>query len=129
MLVVGFDLDMTLIDSRPAIHTSLVAMSAELGVAVDADLVISRLGPPLEVELAEWFTAADVPAAVESFRRSYFEACITGTTAMPGAYGSIEAVKAAGGKVLAVTAKSERGTVLCLGALKMTFDAVVADVH
>ncbi len=128
-LVVGFDLDMTLIDSRPAIHASLVAMSAELGVPVDADLAITRLGPPLETDLLQWFPADQVPAAADCFRRYYFEECLTGTLPLPGAYDSIEAVKAEGGKVIAVTAKSERGTILCLGALGMTFDAVVADVH
>jgi phosphoglycolate phosphatase len=129
MLVVGFDLDMTLIDSRPAIHASLVAMSAELGVPVDADLAITRLGPPLETDLLQWFPADEVPAAADCFRRYYFKECLTGTHPLPGAYDSIAAVKAAGGKVLAVTAKSERGTTLCLDALAMSFDAIVADVH
>ncbi|HVJ97356.1 MAG TPA: HAD family hydrolase [Acidimicrobiia bacterium] len=128
-LVVGFDLDMTLIDSRPAIHASLVAMSAELGVPVDADLAITRLGPPLETDLLQWFPADEVPAAADCFRRYYFEECLTGTLPLPGAYDSINAVKAVGGKVIAVTAKSERGTALCLGALDMSFDAVIADVH
>ena len=129
MLVVGFDLDMTLIDSRPAIHASLVAMSAELGVPVDADLAITRLGPPLETDLLQWFPADDVPAAADCFRRYYFKECLNGTLPLPGAYDSIAAVKSAGGVVIAVTAKSERGTILCLDALGMSFDAVVADVH
>jgi phosphoglycolate phosphatase len=128
-LVVGFDLDMTLIDSRPAIHASLVAMSAELGVPVDADLAITRLGPPLETDLLQWFPAEAVPAAADCFRRYYFEECLTGTLPLPGAYDSINAVKAAGGDVIAVTAKSERGAILCLDALDMRFAAIVADVH
>lgn len=39
---VGFDLDMTLIDSRPGIKAAFLALSAETGFAIDADLAISR---------------------------------------------------------------------------------------
>ena len=35
-LVVGFDLDMTLVDSRPGIAVTLDALSAETGHAIDA---------------------------------------------------------------------------------------------
>ncbi|MCZ9344745.1 HAD family hydrolase, partial [Streptomyces sp. TRM76130] len=45
---VGFDLDMTLIDSRPGIHACYVELSARTGTHVDADLAVTRLGPPLE---------------------------------------------------------------------------------
>jgi phosphoglycolate phosphatase-like HAD superfamily hydrolase len=49
---VGFDLDMTLIDSRPGIREAYLALTAETGVFVDADLAVSRLGPPLRTELS-----------------------------------------------------------------------------
>ncbi|MGQ0804448.1 MAG: hypothetical protein ACT4PI_11380 [Actinomycetota bacterium] len=52
-LVVGFDLDMTLIDSRPGILATLAALSEETGVRIDGELVVSRLGPTLESEMAE----------------------------------------------------------------------------
>ncbi|NUV50253.1 HAD family hydrolase, partial [Streptomyces sp. CAI-78] len=45
--VVGFDLDMTLIDSRPGIGAAYRVLAAETGVPIDVDLVVSRLGPPL----------------------------------------------------------------------------------
>ena len=60
--VVGFDLDMTLLDSRQGVGEVYEVLAAETGVLIDADLASSRLGPPLETELAEWFPAADVPA-------------------------------------------------------------------
>ena len=44
---VGFDLDMTLIDSRPGIAAAFAELSARTGVAIDTDQVVSRLGPPL----------------------------------------------------------------------------------
>lgn len=44
-LTVGFDLDMTLIDSRPGIKAAYEALVAETGTPIDTDLVVSRLGP------------------------------------------------------------------------------------
>ena len=44
-LVVGFDLDMTLIDTRPGIAAVWDALSAETGVHVDSADAVSRLGP------------------------------------------------------------------------------------
>ena len=58
---VGFDLDMTLIDSRPGIAATYQALSARTGVHVDADLAVTRLGPPLRSVQGVWFP----PAAVE----------------------------------------------------------------
>ena len=65
-LVVGFDLDMTLIDSRPGIAAVWDALSAETGVAIDSAAAVSRLGPPLDEELALWFPADQV-AVVTAF--------------------------------------------------------------
>ncbi|BFO22549.1 hypothetical protein SHKM778_89370 [Streptomyces sp. KM77-8] len=42
---VGFDLDMTLIDSRPGIRACYLALAARTGAYIDADLAVSRLGP------------------------------------------------------------------------------------
>ncbi|MGC5412543.1 HAD family hydrolase, partial [Streptomyces sp. DT225] len=70
-LTVGFDLDMTLIDSRPGIKAVYDALVAETGTPIDTELVVSRLGPPLEDELAHWFPAADVPAVANRYRAMY----------------------------------------------------------
>lgn len=43
-LVVGFDLDMTLIDSRPGIGAVWDLLAAETGVPIDTDLVVSLPG-------------------------------------------------------------------------------------
>ena len=40
-LVVGFDLNMTLIDGRPGIGAAWTALAAETGVRIDVDLVSS----------------------------------------------------------------------------------------
>lgn len=68
---VGFDLDMTLVDTRPGIHASLVATSEETGVAIDADGVIARLGPPIQTELAKVFAENEVDTAFADFSEAH----------------------------------------------------------
>ncbi|MGW6685707.1 HAD family hydrolase [Streptomyces sp. NPDC054961] len=125
LLTVGFDLDMTLIDSRPGIKAAFLALSAETGTFVDADAVVTRLGPPLEQELAYWFPEAEVPAAADRYREIYPAHAIAPSPAMPGAREAIEAVQALGGRVIVVTAKHEPNARLHLDHLGMKPDALV----
>ncbi|MFF8832376.1 HAD family hydrolase [Streptomyces sp. NPDC015131] len=125
LLTVGFDLDMTLIDSRPGIHAAYRALTAETGVPIDADLAVTRLGPPLEQELAHWFPADRIAAAADRYREIYPAHAIAPTLAMPGARDAIQAVRAAGGRAVVVTAKHEPNAKLHLAHLGIEPDAVV----
>ncbi|MFH8800395.1 HAD family hydrolase [Streptomyces sp. NPDC017936] len=127
-LTVGFDLDMTLIDSRPGIRACWVELSARTGTYVDADLVVSRLGPPLEEEMAYWFAAEEIPATADLYRELYPEYAITGTLAMPGAREAIAAVQAAGGRAVVVTAKWGPNAELHMKHLGMAPDAVIGNL-
>src|SRR5204863_162095 len=128
--VVGFDLDMTLLDSRPGIVRSLKALSADTGVPIDVDVVIGRLGAKLEVELAEWFPAEQVADAATRYREHYYEYCVDGgTLLLPGARESIDAVRALDGTVLIVTAKSEPLSYRCLTEVGVEPDVVAGHVH
>ncbi|RST14011.1 HAD family hydrolase [Streptomyces sp. WAC05374] len=124
-VTVGFDLDMTLIDSRPGIHATYRALSAETGVRIDADLAVTRLGPPLEQELAHWFPADRIAEAADRYRAIYPAYAIEPTLAMPGAKGAIQAVRAAGGRAVVVTAKHEPNAKLHLDHLGIEPDAVI----
>ncbi|MFG3095495.1 HAD family hydrolase [Streptomyces sp. NPDC048202] len=125
---VGFDLDMTLIDSRPGIRACYVALSERTGVYVDADLVVTRLGPPLADELVNWFPPADVPAVADLYRAMYPEYAIAPTLALTGAREAITAVRAAGGRTMVVTAKYEPNAKLHLAHLGIEPDVVVGDL-
>ncbi|MFJ6463945.1 HAD family hydrolase [Streptomyces sp. NPDC091387] len=124
-LTVGFDLDMTLIDSRPGIRAAYVVLAAETGVAIDVDLVVSRLGPPLEDELANWFPAAEVPAVAGRYREIYPTHAIVPSLAMPGARESVEAIRGLGGRTMVVTAKYEPSAKLHLDHLGIQPDVLV----
>ncbi|MGW7198293.1 HAD family hydrolase [Streptomyces chryseus] len=124
-LTVGFDLDMTLIDSRPGIKAAYEALSAETGAYIDADLAVTRLGPPLERELAFWFPEDRIEEMGDRYRAIYPTYAITPTPAMPGAREAVAAVRAAGGRAIVVTAKHEPNAKLHLAHLGIEPDAVI----
>src|SRR3954447_12486902 len=102
-LVVGFDLDMTLVDTRPGIAAVLDALAAETGVEIDSAAAVGRLGPPLDDELARWFAPDQMSAAADRFRALYPGLAVQPTPALPGAHAAIDAVHRAGGRVVVVT--------------------------
>ncbi|MEU5403843.1 HAD hydrolase-like protein [Streptomyces sp. NPDC005963] len=124
-LTIGFDLDMTLIDSRPGIHAAFTALSAETGVWIDADLAVSRLGPPLDQELAHWFPEQHIQAMGDRYREIYPDYAIAPTTALPGAREAVAAVQEIGGRAIVVTAKHEPNARLHLAHLGIAADAVI----
>ncbi|MFC8299788.1 HAD family hydrolase [Micromonospora orduensis] len=127
-LTVGFDLDMTLVDSRPGIAATFRALTARTGVPVDADLAVSRLGPPLRTEIAHWFPPEQVESAVHAYRELYPAYAITPTVPMPGAREAIDAIRARGGRVLVVTAKMGRLARLHLEHLGFPVDELAGDL-
>lgn len=124
-LTVGFDLDMTLIDSRPGIRAAYRALSAETGVWIDADLAVTRLGPPLEQELAHWFPDDRIPEMGDRYRELYPAYAISPTPAMPGAREAVAAVQAMGGRAIVVTAKHEPNAAMHLAHLGIEPDEVI----
>ncbi|WP_315987360.1 HAD family hydrolase [Actinomadura sp. HBU206391] len=125
---VGFDLDMTLADTRAGIGAVLDALSAESGVFIDSKLSVTRLGPPLAIELAHWFTADQVPVMVARFRELYAGIAVPVTTPMAGAVTALAAVRDTGGRVIVVTAKNQRDAERTIRFLDLPVDRVVGSL-
>jgi len=128
-LVVGFDLDMTLIDSRPGIKAVWDLLVAESGVEIDTELVVSRLGPPLTWELANWFAPDQVDAMLARYRELYPTHAVTGTLPLPGVADALAAVRRQRGRSLVVSAKYEPSVALHIEHLGFDVDEVVGDLH
>jgi phosphoglycolate phosphatase-like HAD superfamily hydrolase len=126
---VGFDLDMTLIDSRRAILQSFAGVAADTGVAIDPAGVTSRLGIKLEAELAYWFPPGEVAEAVRIYRSHYLRLAGPLTTRLPGAAEAIAAVRAAGARAVVITAKYELTARLSLEGVGLSADELFADAH
>ncbi|GAA2083485.1 HAD family hydrolase [Aeromicrobium tamlense] len=123
---IGFDLDMTLIDSRPGIRAVYEELSRQTGVPIDAELAVSRLGPPLTWELEHWFPAEAVPEMFARYRAMYPEIAIPRVLAMPGADEALAAARELG-RAIVITAKAGPNAVLHLEHLGLPHDAVVGD--
>lgn len=126
--VVGFDLDMTLIDSRPGIAATYRALTARTGVHVDAAVAVSRLGPPLRHEISQWFPPEQVDAAVEQFRALYPRYAVAPSLPLPGATAALDLVHDRGGRVVVVTSKLGRLAQLHLDHLGLSVDTLAGDL-
>ncbi len=127
-LVVGFDLDMTLVDSRPGIAATLQALSEQTGVAMDVGAICAQLGPPLDQMLAPYADADDIGALVDRFRELYPERAVAATVLLPGAREALAAVRRHGGGSLVVTGKFTRNARLHLEALALDVDHLAGEV-
>lgn len=127
-LSIGFDLDMTLIDSAAAFKAVLDELSAQTGVFIDGSAAAARLGPPIEDELANWFPPAEVAAAVRRYREIYPHHGIAHLNALSGAHQAVDAVRARGGQVVVITGKISAIAEQCLRQVGLDVDVVVGSV-
>ncbi|WP_432491100.1 HAD family hydrolase [Kineococcus gypseus] len=106
--VVGFDLDMTLVDSSEGIAATLRATLAEVGVHVTAEDVWPYAGMPLELIVAG-LAPGSSPGRVEElaarYRELYPSLGVPGVRAYPGAAAALAAPGALGGRSVVVSAK------------------------
>ncbi len=126
---VGFDLDMTLIDSRSAILASFGGLARDTATAIDLDAVDSRLGLKLEDELAFWYPPDQRAAAAATYRRHYLRLAEQMTTVLPGAHEALAAVRAAGQRAVIITAKHMVSVEPSLKAAGLEADEVFSFVH
>ena len=126
---VGFDLDMTLIDSRPAILASFAALARDTDTVIDLTAVDSRLGIKLEDELTFWYPPDQRAAAAAAYRRHYVRLAAQMTTALPGAHEALAAVRAAGERAVIITAKHPISVAPSLRAAGIEADEVFTFVH
>ncbi len=104
-LAVGFDLDMTLIDTVPGFAATLRALGEELGVEFPVEDLTSHLGPPLEQMLEPHLPAEQVVPAGDRFRALYPDHAVVGVPVLKGAHEALAAVRAHRGRVVIVTGK------------------------
>ena len=130
-LVVGFDLDMTLIDTRPGFAACLEALCEETGLQLDVAAMVERLGPPLDLLLAPYVPEADraeLDRLVDRFRELYPGTAVPPTEALPGAHEALAAVRRHRGSSLVITGKYEPNARLHTDALGFDVDRIVGQV-
>lgn len=117
---VAFDLDMTLVDSRPASRRALEQLASENDLDIDIEALMDVYGLPLD----RWLPA-DVN--VGTFRRLQLQR-VADVVAMPGAAAALAAVCASGRRVLVVTGAARAVAAAMLAAVGLEADRVRGDV-
>lgn len=127
-LIVGFDLDMTLVDSRQGIVECMQQVLSQRGQQVDEALLWPLIGAPLEANLAQFLPADQVPTAADDYRAVYLRHAVQLTTALPGASELLDRIHRDGGRVLVVSAKSPAAVRAVLAHVGLQPDVVVGGV-
>lgn len=127
-LTVGFDLDMTLVDSRAGIMATLEHTLAAYGLGPGEAELWPHIGHPLEVTLGRYLPPEHLEAAVAAYRLEYLRSAVAVTTTLPGALESVAAVREEGGRVVVVSAKTSAAVHAVLAQVGLQPDDVVGDL-
>ena len=127
-LAVGFDLDMTLIDTVPGFAATLQALGAELGVEFPVADLTAKLGPPLDLMLTPHLAAEAIGPAVDRFRAIYPTHAIEPVSVLPGSHEAVAAVRRHHGRVVVVTGKFGPNAELHLEHLGIDVDVLAGKV-
>jgi len=95
---------------------------------VTAPFVVSRLGPPLADEIANWYPAERVPEMVARYRAHYVEHAVEPSPPLPGALDALLAVRDLGGRTVVVTSKIASSAQRHVDHLALAVDAVYGDL-
>ncbi|MCS3782423.1 HAD family hydrolase [Tsukamurella ocularis] len=107
MFTIGFDLDLTLIDSRQRILTAAQRAFADLGHAVDDALLLPHMGVPIDDVAREVVPGVDADRFLQRYRQHYDTDSTTPVPVLPGAEELLAAIRAAGGASVVVSAKQQ----------------------
>ena len=122
--MVGFDLDMTLIDTVVGFAATLEVLGGELGVAFPIEEMTTKLGPPLELLLEPHLPAEDIAPAADRFREIYPDLAVAPVPAFPGAVEALAAVRRQHGRIVLVTGKHTPNAQLHVDHLGLDVDVV-----
>lgn len=124
-LTVGFDLDMTLVDSREGIIATMQYAIGQQGVVAEREKLWELLGHPLDTTLGHWLAVHQLEEAMATYRREYLESAVPVTTPLPGAHEAFDAVRELGGRVVVVSAKTAPAVRAVLEHVGLAPDEVV----
>ena len=126
-LVVGFDLDMTLVDSADGIVAAITHVVESHGRPADESAIRATLGLPLDLVFPQFLEGIPYPVLLAEYRAFYGDHGIPTCTALPGADAALRVVRDAGGRILVVTAKHANQARLVLDVAGLEADDVAGE--
>jgi phosphoglycolate phosphatase len=122
---IGFDLDLTLIDTRKATTFALESVNTALGTAIDVAAFVRRLGPPIRTELSRWVAEELLDEAADHFRSAFVGPGLEFLEPLPGAASALAEVAARDGKSIVITSRRQHIAEAALLACRLSADVVV----
>ncbi|MGB3097494.1 MAG: HAD hydrolase-like protein [Candidatus Deferrimicrobiaceae bacterium] len=113
-VTIGFDLDMTLLDTTAGITDTLRVLGAEEGVLIDTDDAVRSIGTPWHELIRRWFPGGRAEHATHRFRELYMEHGLENQMPLPGAADALDLVRRDGARPIVVTARYELTARACL---------------
>jgi len=106
---IGFDLDLTLVDSTKAICTtaSTVISSFLPDLQISIEEIEATVGLPMEESLGRWVGLEKSTEAYELYKQMYASTGLAMTTEIPGAVSTIKNLLSLGFQVCVITAKDQ----------------------
>lgn len=123
-LVIGFDLDMTLVDSAEGISEAIVKVCADHGVEISLADALETIGLPLDQVFPVWLPDLPYEQLLDEYRDHYGKFGIPKTVLLPGALESLNAVRELNGKVVVVSAKKADFVQRVLDVVGLEADAI-----
>lgn len=127
MLTIGFDLDMTLIDTSSAIVYSVDKALNEIGYNSPSNLIESSIGLPMLETLESLLKNPEKARNVyERYQEIYFSDGFRLGTLLPGVEKTLKLLNQDGHKIVIVTAKRERLALRQLSFCNIPYDILKA---
>jgi phosphoglycolate phosphatase len=123
-LVIGFDLDMTLVDSAEGISEALVKVCADHGVEISLADALETIGLPLDQVFPMWLPDLAYEQLLDEYRDHYGKFGIPKTVLLPGARESLNSIRELNGKIVVVSAKKADFVQRVLDVVGLEADAI-----
>jgi pyridinium-3,5-biscarboxylic acid mononucleotide sulfurtransferase len=127
--VVGFDLDLTLVDSADGIVATFAEAARRIGAQVDPEEMRPIIGVPLETACGMLLQPELVAAAVRSYRELYPSLGVPRTKLLPGVAEAVAAVRAYRGRAVVVSAKIQPAVDAVLEHVGLDVDEAVGGLY
>lgn len=124
---VGFDLDMTLVDSSEAIVQTSLKVLKNFSAEVDHEEIYESVGLPIKESFKKW-VGVEYLEAYQQYVSEYQNSGYRLSTSLPGAKLLLDTLIVNGVRVIVITAKNPKSAEIQLSHLKIPFTLLVGDV-
>lgn len=122
----GFDLDMTLIDTSAAMRHGYGEIARKMAADLDVDACVRALGSPVREVLGRWLPAGQVDEAAGILARAFAAGGLSLVRALPGARPLLARLRGDGTRILVATTRRARSARASLSWCRLPHDELVA---